>query len=296
MTERILITGAAGRIGSALRPLLARPERVLRLLDINPVKPGEDDAEILTASYLDPAAIDEACAGVDAVVHLGGKPGEGPWSGSPRPTSRAPGGAGSRGAARGTAGRAGLQHPRRRVLDEGRRRAGRVPPGRRAARPDTYYGVSKAAVEALGSLYHSRFGIDVSCLRLGAYRPEPLSDVDLAVWISHEDGARLVQACLAPRRRPGSGSCGASRPTPGAGSHWPRARRSATGPRTTPSDSQPGSTESPPSTGRTRYCTGSAAASAPCRWGDRPSSPASALSQATSNAARSISFCPYLGS
>jgi hypothetical protein len=30
VTERVLITGAAGRIGSALRPLPAPPDRVLR--------------------------------------------------------------------------------------------------------------------------------------------------------------------------------------------------------------------------------------------------------------------------
>ncbi len=39
----ILMTGAAGRIGTMLRPRLARPGRTLRLLDIAPLtaRPGD---------------------------------------------------------------------------------------------------------------------------------------------------------------------------------------------------------------------------------------------------------------
>ncbi|WP_194893066.1 NAD-dependent epimerase/dehydratase family protein [Catenulispora pinisilvae] len=198
MRERILITGAAGRIGSALRPLMTGPDRVLRLLDINPVDPGEDGAEIVTASFADPGAIKEACDGVDAVVHLGGQPGEGPWEHLAEVNVEG---------TRQVLEAAVRQGVPRIVLASSIHAAGfwtrddvgpdgflpaDVPP-----RPDTFYGVSKAAVEALGSLYHSRFGIDVSCLRLGAYRAAPHSVVDLTVWISHEDGARLVEACLA---------------------------------------------------------------------------------------------------
>jgi NADP-dependent aldehyde dehydrogenase len=197
MTERILITGAAGRIGTALRPLLARPGRVLRLLDVNPVDPGEEEAEIVTASFNDPAAIDAACKGVDAVVHLGGKPGEGSWEELAEVNVE-----GTRSVLEAVV-RQGVP---RIVLASSIHVAGFwtrddvapdgfLPPDV-APRPDTLYGASKAAVEALGSLYHSRFGIDVSCLRFGAYRPEPVSTVDLTVWISHADGARLVQACL----------------------------------------------------------------------------------------------------
>jgi len=202
VSERILITGAAGRIGSALRPLLARPGRVLRLLDINPVKPGDAESsegiEIVTASFADPKAINEACEGVDAVVHLGGKPGEGSWKELAEVNVEG---------TRQVLEAAVRQGVPRIVLASSIHAAGfwtrddlgpdGCLPAATAPRPDTYYGVSKAAVEALGSLYHSRFGIDVSCLRLGAYRAAPLSATDLVVWISHEDGARLVEACLA---------------------------------------------------------------------------------------------------
>jgi NADP-dependent aldehyde dehydrogenase len=225
-TERILVTGAAGRIGRALRPRLARPGRTLRLLDvaeIAPAGPGED-VEIVRASFTDPAAADAACRGVDAVLHLGGLAGEGPWEkiraanidgtwhvleaacrhGVPRvvlassihaagfrtrdDADLAPDGASDGGSPPSGPAAGPDAGPRRGLL------AAETPP-----RPDTYYGASKAAVEALGALYHSRFGTDVSCLRIGAFRPVPLVPEDLAGWLSPDDAARLVEACLRAR-------------------------------------------------------------------------------------------------
>ncbi|GAA2056929.1 NAD(P)-dependent oxidoreductase [Catenulispora yoronensis] len=198
MTERILITGAAGRIGGWLRPLLARPGRTLRLLDIAPIPERNDDAEIIVDSFLDPAVMDKACAGVDAVLHLGGLPGEGPWEQLAMANVE-----GTRQVLEAVV-RQGVP---RAVLASSIHAAGfwtrddigpdGFLPADVPTRPDTLYGVSKAAVEALGSLYHSRYGIDVSCLRIGAFRPEPAAPTDLSVWISCEDGARLVEACLA---------------------------------------------------------------------------------------------------
>src|SRR5690606_40343551 len=40
VTERILLTGAGGRIGTLLRPRMTRPGRVLRLHDRRPLEPG----------------------------------------------------------------------------------------------------------------------------------------------------------------------------------------------------------------------------------------------------------------
>ena len=77
----ILITGAAGSIGTMLRPRLARPGRVLRLLDIVPLAaPAGPGEEPVTASVTDMAAMTAACAGTDAVIHLGGVPTEDAWA------------------------------------------------------------------------------------------------------------------------------------------------------------------------------------------------------------------------
>ena len=77
----ILITGAAGRIGTMLRTRLAAPGRILRLLDIIPSADpsGSGEGVTVTASVTDLAAMTAASTGADAVIHLGGMPGEAPW-------------------------------------------------------------------------------------------------------------------------------------------------------------------------------------------------------------------------
>jgi uronate dehydrogenase len=70
-------------------------------------------------------------------------------------------------------------------------------PANAPARPDTLYAWSKAALETAGQLYADRFGIDVTCVRIGTFRPVPLTHRDLALWLSVDDAARLVEACLA---------------------------------------------------------------------------------------------------
>ncbi|WP_329372384.1 NAD(P)-dependent oxidoreductase [Streptomyces sp. NBC_00669] len=227
--QRVLVTGAAGRIGRALRPRLARPGRVLRLLDIAEIAPPEagEDVEVVRASFTDPEAIDAACRAVDAVVHLGGLAGEEPWErirevnidgtqrvleaacrhGVPRvvlASSIHAVGFRTRDdpARRGDAGGAGDVGDAVCFGAGGHAAAARGPQARAdlpadiTPRPDTYYGVGKAALEALGALHHSRYGVDVSCLRIGAFRPVPRAPEDLAVWLSPDDAARLVESCL----------------------------------------------------------------------------------------------------
>nr|WP_055502161.1 NAD(P)-dependent oxidoreductase [Nonomuraea pusilla] len=201
MTYRILVTGAAGRVGTALRPLLARPGRVLRLLDLAPLGRAAPGEELIQASFTDQDAIDRACRDVDAVVHLGGLSGEGPWerllAANVDGTQRVLEAVRRRGVRKAVL--ASSIHAAGFLTRDDARDAGDggLLPADAPPRPDTFYGVSKAALEALGALYHSRFGIDVSCLRIGAFRPRPVSPPDLAVWLSHQDAARLVEACLA---------------------------------------------------------------------------------------------------
>jgi uronate dehydrogenase len=74
----VLITGAAGVVGSMLRTRLAQPGRTLRLLDIAPIEPGPGE-ESITASVTDLDAVTAACQGADAVIHLGGLATEASW-------------------------------------------------------------------------------------------------------------------------------------------------------------------------------------------------------------------------
>ncbi|MFI9503511.1 NAD-dependent epimerase/dehydratase family protein [Nocardia sp. NPDC052566] len=202
MVERILITGAAGGVGTLMRPRLARPGRVLRLLDLHPLpEPGPGErVELVTGSLTDPVTMAAACRDVDAIIHLGGISREDAWD---RVLAANIDGTHTVLAA---ACEAGIS---RVVLASSNHAAGfrefdtgdpEGIAGESFPRPDTYYGVSKAAVEALGSLYHSRFGMDVLCLRIGSCFERPADLRGLSMWLSPDDGARLFEACLAAER------------------------------------------------------------------------------------------------
>jgi uronate dehydrogenase len=75
--KTVLITGAAGEVGSHLRRELAGQYK-LRLSDKRPLKASEGE----TFVRADIAKMSDALnitKGVDAIVHLGGYAVEGPW-------------------------------------------------------------------------------------------------------------------------------------------------------------------------------------------------------------------------
>ncbi|WP_226899203.1 NAD-dependent epimerase/dehydratase family protein [Nonomuraea phyllanthi] len=191
---RILMTGAAGKVGTLLRPRLAREGRVLRLSDLQAVETGPGE-EWVTADLADPAAMAEAMKGVDAVIHLGGQSREHPWDDIVQANIH------------GTqvlmeaAREEGVRHL---VLMGSHHAAGFHTrpadgsdlPDYAFPRPDTFYGVSKVVMEALGSLYHDRFGMNVTVIRLGTCNEASADTRGLATWISPDDLTRLVEAGL----------------------------------------------------------------------------------------------------
>jgi uronate dehydrogenase len=159
--------------------------------------PSAPHEEVVFASVTDLDAMTEACAGVDAVLHFGGQSREASFEKVLDVNVN------------GTycvleaARRAGVQ---RVVLASSNHAAGlysrtEAPAGGLPAdvpgRPDSYYGWSKVAMEAAGRLYAERCGMDVICLRIGSWFPAPFELRSLALWMSPDDGARLVEACLA---------------------------------------------------------------------------------------------------
>lgn len=191
MSQRVLITGAAGGMGTLLRPRLARPDRVLRLLDVAPVPPG-DDVEVITASVTDPSAMAAACADVDVVIHLGGHSREAPWADTlavningTYNVLEAARHAGVRLVVFASSNHAVGFHPATSAPDY------------LFPRPDTYYGVSKVTGEALGSMYHDRYGLNVLCVRIGTCIERPLTERHLSTWLSPADCVRLLEAAIA---------------------------------------------------------------------------------------------------
>jgi uronate dehydrogenase len=188
----VLITGAAGLVGGMLRTRLARPGRTLRLLDLTGIEAGPGE-EAVTASVADLAAMERACAGVDAIVHLAGIPTEAAWerildtniNGTYTVFEAARRAAVPRVVYASSNHAVGFHTPDEYPLPESA-----------TISPDTYYGVSKAAGEALGALYHNRYGLDVISVRILTCFPELPNPRALASWLSPDDAGRLFEACL----------------------------------------------------------------------------------------------------
>src|SRR2546430_12894496 len=162
-----------------LRPRLARPGRTLRVLDIAPLAAGPGE-EAIQASVTDMDAMTAACQGADAVIHLAGISGEASW---PRILEANINGSYVTFEA---ARRAGTP---RVIFASSNHAVGFTPrsdfpvPDYAFPKPDTYYGVSKAAVEALAAMYHERYGMDPICLRNHACFPQPPNVPKPVTWL-----------------------------------------------------------------------------------------------------------------
>lgn len=192
--QRILITGAAGQIGRALRTGLRGAFPLIRLLDVAPLGDAGAGEEILAADIRDIAALERATAGIDCVVHLAGQSTEAEWD-KVLPLNiegcynvfEAARRSGVKRVVFASSNHAVGFHRRERFIDN------QVLP-----RPDTRYGVSKVFGEALGRLYADKYGLSVACLRIGTFiEPDRPKDArQLLTWISHRDMVQLVRRCI----------------------------------------------------------------------------------------------------
>jgi uronate dehydrogenase len=187
----VLLTGAAGRVGSVLRDGLAS-KHVLRLTDRQPLVPKHPTEEIRLCDLADADGIARLCEGMDAIVHMGALPQEGDW-----PQLLSANIAGTINIFEG-ARRAGV---RRVVFASTNHVTGMHPRSRRLSsaspvRPDSRYGLTKAFGEDLGALYAYKHGIGSFCIRIGSFAARPQSERALATWVSFRDMVQLVEVGL----------------------------------------------------------------------------------------------------
>ncbi|MCW7944752.1 NAD-dependent dehydratase [Streptomyces hygroscopicus] len=189
----VLLTGAAGGLGTLMRGLLPRYGYELRLLDLRPVE-GVPDA--ITADLGDREALRAAVRGVDAVLHLAGISLESTFEKILKANVE------------GTYNlyEAAREEGVRRIVFASSNHAVGFTPRPRGddplipidtpRRPDTFYGLSKAFGEDLAQYYWDKHGLETVSVRIGSCFPEPTSVRMLSIWMSPGDGARLFHAAL----------------------------------------------------------------------------------------------------
>lgn len=198
MTPRttVLITGGSGRVANLMVHQLRALYRIRRA-DRVPPGPGSDlaDDEILSGDINDSGFLDEALAGVDAVIHLAANPSPGAtWDQLARPNVHATVGLLEAVRAHGVprvilassihAAGAYRRSPEHQVSPD-------LP-----ANPCCLYGATKAFAEAVGRVYARPGRLSVICLRLGYVHATP--DGAPQDWLSPPDlGLLFTRALLA---------------------------------------------------------------------------------------------------
>ncbi|MCC9706286.1 NAD(P)-dependent oxidoreductase [Streptomyces sp. MNU76] len=189
----VLLTGAAGGLGTLMRDLLPAYGYELRLMDLLPVE-GAPDA--ITADLADQEAVREAVRGVDAIIHLAGISLEAPFEKILKANIEGTYNLYEAARAEGVP---------RIVFASSNHAVGFTPrpqdgdpliPVDTPHRPDTFYGLSKSFGEDLAQLYWDKHGLETVSVRIGSCFPEPTSVRMLSLWMSPADGARLFHAAL----------------------------------------------------------------------------------------------------
>ena len=189
---RLLLTGAAGGLGKALRPRLKAYCDTLRLSDIVDLGSAAAGEELQPVKLEDRAAMLSLLEGVSAVVHLGGVSTEQPFDLILQ--ANIVGAYNLYEAAR--------KHGVKRIVFAssnhvtGFYRQDEVIDPAMPMRPDGHYGLSKAFGENLAQFYFDRYGLETVSLRIGSSFPEPKDRRMLATWLSYDDLERLVVASL----------------------------------------------------------------------------------------------------
>ncbi len=177
--KTILITGAAGDVGTHLRRELAG-KYVLRVSDLRTLKKINKEEQFVRADISKMSDALRITKGVDAV--------EGPWEGILNANIigcynvfEAARRNGVKRILFPTSNHATGFYRRDQTIDH------RVYP-----KPDSRYGVSKVFGEALGSLYADKYGMEIFCMRIGNVNPVPIDKRRLSILFTPRDLAQLV--------------------------------------------------------------------------------------------------------
>ncbi|MGB5863467.1 MAG: NAD(P)-dependent oxidoreductase [Sulfitobacter sp.] len=190
--KKIVLTGAAGRLGSYLREPLTKLCETLVSTDIkdapDTLYSGEEYVQADLASY---DAMHAVIEGADMVVHMGAFVDEGPFEQLLGPNFvgsyniwEAASRHGVRRVVYGSSIHAVGMYPKNEFIDT-----------EVAHRPDTFYGLAKCFTEDLGRMYWEKRGLEsvhmriLSCAQVNNARA-------LGSWLSYDDLIQLVTRCI----------------------------------------------------------------------------------------------------
>jgi uronate dehydrogenase len=196
MLKTLLMTGAAGGVGQALRPLLSEIAETVVLSDIVDVGDLGPAERFISCDLADRAGVDALTKGVDGIIHLGGVSLEKSFDTILQGNI------------------VGLYNLYEAARHNGKpriifassnhtigfyRRDERIDSAA-PTRPDSLYGVSKVFGEGLASMYFDKFGQETLSVRIGSCFPKPRNRRMLATWLSARDLLTLCgRAFDAPR-------------------------------------------------------------------------------------------------
>ncbi len=189
MVEKIVLTGAGGKLGRRMRLPLSKLCRHLVSTDIVPLEPIVENETVSIVDLQEEAQVIELTQGADSIVHFAGYPREADWStilSANILTST------------NLWESARLNNVRRIVYASTNHVVGFHPVERHIdihaeMKCDSRYGVSKAFTEIMARFYYEKYGVESLGMRIGRCEDLPSDERMLATWIHPDDLAEIVR-------------------------------------------------------------------------------------------------------
>ena len=190
---KILLTGAAGIVGTALRPHLARLGDQLLLTDLDAITDLQENETFTQADLTASTALDQLVRGVDAIIHMAGLVGPDYQFDQVLETNVV---------VTHHLLQAAHRHSVRRIVYASSHHAvGFLPRGSTIDHntppcPDSWYGLSKATDELQCSHAAHAYNLDILCIRIGNVDATVADERRMHMWSSARDLAALIEIGL----------------------------------------------------------------------------------------------------
>jgi uronate dehydrogenase len=189
LPSKILLTGAAGRVGQALRPLLRKQYAQVLLTDIKSIVDCQENETFQQGDITDFEFAKSLVESCDGIVHLAGIVGNHPTFAE----SIGPNYIGTHNILRAAVD----SRIRNIVYASSHHTVGFMKRGEKidhmtAPRPNSEYALSKAFGESAASYFADNFGLNILSIRIGYIGSDVSTERRLHTWISDRDLAQLV--------------------------------------------------------------------------------------------------------